>query len=248
MHLPDGFLSPIVSCAAAGVSASSLAVAALRRTELRAPALRRTELRDPALSTAALGAFVFGAQAFQFPIPGGSSGHLLGAALLAACVGPARGLIAIASVLAVQAFAFGDGGVLALGANVLNVGVPGVIAGALYRRFPSRRVLGAGAFAATIVGAAAVAVELALSGTAPLGAALGAMLVPHLWIGLAEGLLTALIAPPLRRRVESGEPVAAPALGIAALLLVAAPWLACSRPDGLQHAAQELGISSLERF
>ncbi|MBJ7332703.1 MAG: energy-coupling factor ABC transporter permease [Solirubrobacteraceae bacterium] len=192
MHLPDGFLDPGVAAAAAAVSAGAVTYG-LRRTgsvldERTAPLLGVT------------GAFVFAAQMLNFPVAGGTSGHLLGAALAAALVGPWGACVVLSVVLTLQAFLFADGGVAALGANVLNMGVIGGLgAGAVLligrRVLPQTRraLLGTAAVAAwlaVVLSAVACAVELGVSGTVPLATALPAMLGVHVVIGIGEAVIT----------------------------------------------------------
>ena len=136
-----------------------------------------------------LAAFVFAAQMLNFPVAGGTSGHFLGATLAAILLGPWVACLVMAVVIATQALAFADGGVTALGANVVNMGVLGAllagfaVAGVLRVLGSSRAVLlGAAAvvsWVAVMAGAAATSVELAVSGTVPLGTALPAMLGVH---------------------------------------------------------------------
>ena len=192
MHIPDGFLDGDV---AAGAALASGAVVAY--------ALRRTgrdldESRMPLLGVTA--AFVFAAQMLNFPIAGGTSGHFLGAALAAILLGPWAACLVMSVVISAQALLFADGGVTALGANVLNMGVLGaLLVGGLMlaarRALPGTRtallaVSGAGAFLAVLAGAAATALELGASGTVPTGTALAAMLSTHLLIGLGEAVIT----------------------------------------------------------
>jgi cobalt/nickel transport system permease protein len=153
-----------------------------------------------------LGAFVFAAQMVNFSIPAtGSSGHLGGGLLLAILLGPEAAFLVIASVLTVQALFFADGGLLALGANIFNLGVfPAFVADHLiYRRIvgerpcPSRVVVGsiAGALVGLSLGALAVVLETSFSGISalPFGTFLALMLPIHLAIGLVEGLVTAAV-------------------------------------------------------
>jgi cobalt/nickel transport system permease protein len=146
-------------------------------------------------------AFVFAAQMLNFPVAGGTSGHFLGAALAVILLGPWLAALVLAVVLTVQAFVFADGGVTALGANVLNMAVIGglVVGGLMHglRRLLGRRrsallaVAAGGAWLAVMAGAAATAVELALSGTVPLGTVLPTMLGVHALIGIGEAVITA---------------------------------------------------------
>src|SRR5215210_7791815 len=117
MHIPDGFLAPEVAVST-GVVAAGAVGHALRRAD-------RTldERAVPLLGVT--GAFVFAAQMLNFPVAGGTSGHFLGAALAAVLLGPWVACLVLAVVLSLQAFVFADGGITALGANVLNMGVIG---------------------------------------------------------------------------------------------------------------------------
>jgi cobalt/nickel transport system permease protein len=192
MHIPDGFLDPRVA-AATGVIAGGAVAIGLRRAEATFD-----ERRAPLLGVTA--AFVFAAQTLNFPVAGGTSGHVLGAALATVLLGPWLACLVLTVVLLVQAFLFADGGVSALGANVLNMGVvgalgAGVVLGAARRVLPpTRRAFlasaGVAAWLAVVAGAAACAVELALSGTVPLGTVLPAMLGVHVLIGLGEAVVT----------------------------------------------------------
>ena len=129
MHIPDGFLSNEVAvvCAVPAIGAVGYA---LRRAEVDLD-----DRRVPLLGVTA--AFVFAAQMLNFPVAGGTSGHFLGAALAAILLGPWLAGLVLAVVLAVQAFMFADGGITALGANVLNMGViGGVLVGGAHARRP----------------------------------------------------------------------------------------------------------------
>ena len=192
MHIPDGFVSNEVAvmCAVPAISAVGYA---LRRAEVDLD-----DRRVPLLGVTA--AFVFAAQMLNFPVAGGTSGHFLGAALAALLLGPWLACLVLAVVLAVQAFLFADGGITALGANVLNMGaIGGVVVGGLMlavrKALPNTRtaLLGAaaaGAWLAVMAGAAACAVELAVSGTVPLATVLPAMLGVHAVIAVGEAVIT----------------------------------------------------------
>jgi cobalt/nickel transport system permease protein len=192
MHIPDGFLSPEVAAVCAVPAAGAVAYG-LRRANRELD-----ERRVPLLGVTA--AFVFAAQMLNFPVAGGTGGHFLGAALAAILLGPWLAGLVLSVVLIAQAFVFADGGITALGANVLNMGVIGalVVGGlmvAARKLLPNRRgvllaVAGAGAWLAVVAGAAATAVELAISGTVPLGTVLPAMLGVHVLIGVGEAAIT----------------------------------------------------------
>jgi cobalt/nickel transport system permease protein len=200
----------------------------------------------------------------NFPVAGGTSGHLMGSVLTAVLVGPAAAVVVMTAVLIVQCFLFADGGVLALGANVLNMAIVGPVAGyAVYRTVRGfapgdRGALLAVAFASwcsLVLAATSCAGMLAWSGAAPWSAAFPAMANVHMIIGLGEGLITTLVIAALRRTrpelLENGGAVPAPrrmrdgivfGLLVAAALAVfvapfASPW-----PDGLERVAARLGF------
>jgi cobalt/nickel transport system permease protein len=192
MHIPDGFLTTEIALACAVPAAACVGIG-LKRANLELD-----ERRVPLLGVTA--AFIFAAQMLNFPVAGGTSGHFLGAALAAILLGPWLACLVMAVVLGVQAFVFADGGITALGANVLNMGVIGaLLVGGLMvaaRRIAGRGrteflvVSGAGAWLAVMAGATATAVELASSGTVPLGTVLPAMLGVHTVIGIGEAVVT----------------------------------------------------------
>ena len=119
MHIPDGFLTTEVALACAVPAAVAVGIG-LKRANVELD-----ERRVPLLGVTA--AFVFAAQMLNFPVAGGTSGHFLGAALAAILLGPWLACLVLAVVLGVQAFVFADGGITALGANVLNMGVIGAL-------------------------------------------------------------------------------------------------------------------------
>jgi cobalt/nickel transport system permease protein len=192
MHIPDGFLDPGVAAATAIVSAAAVGYA-LRRADRELD-----DERVPLLGVTA--AFVFAVQMLNFPVAGGTSGHLLGAGLAAILLGPWLACLVMAVVLTAQALVFADGGISALGANVLNMGVIGALTvGYLMvwarHLIPRTRagflaVVAGGAWLAVMAGAAATALELAVSGTVPLGTVLPAMLGVHGLIGVGEAVIT----------------------------------------------------------
>jgi len=145
------------------------------------------------------GAFVFAAQMINFPVVGGTSGHLLGAALVAILLGPWAAVLVMTAVLVIQCFVFQDGGALALGANVLNMGLVGVLlgyatyasVGKISRRVSVRYVASfLAAWVAVMAGAFLCSWELIISGTAAPQVVLPAMLGVHALIGAGEGVIT----------------------------------------------------------
>ena len=190
MHVPDGFLSTPV-WASLDVAAAGAVAAALRRA-------KRT-LGEKQVSTLGVAAaFTFAAQMVNFPVGAGTSGHYVGGAMLAILLGPAVAVLAVFVVLVVQALLFADGGLLALGANLVNMGVLAPLVGWAVWRAIGARTPGRAAVAAFFAGllgteasALAAATELALSHTAPAGPVLLAMGGVHALIGIGEGLVTA---------------------------------------------------------
>jgi cobalt/nickel transport system permease protein len=192
MHIPDGFLSPEVAAGTAVVATGAVAIG------LRRAGSRLDDRVVPLLGVT--GAFVFAAQMLNFPVAGGTSGHFLGAALATVLLGPWLACLVLAVVLGTQSFVFADGGVSALGANVMNMGVAGaLVTGGLMlaarRVLPRRRgallaVAGAGAWLSVMAGAAGTALCLAISGTIPLDTVLPAMLGVHAVIAAGEAAVT----------------------------------------------------------
>jgi len=192
MHIPDGFLNTGTSIAAWAASAGGLGYA-LRR-------VNRTlgERQVPLMGVTA--AFIFAAQMLNFTVIGGTSGHLLGGALAAILLGPWAGMLVLTSVLTIQALLFQDGGLLALGANIFNMAIVGVLVGwAAYRLLA--RLLGGQTWAlfvsgflagwlSVVLAALAAAAELALSGTLAWQVVIPAMGGIHALIGIGEGMIT----------------------------------------------------------
>jgi cobalt/nickel transport system permease protein len=253
MHMADALISPGVGgtmwVAAAGLIGACSRVVRRELDERRVPLM------------AVVGAFVFAAQMINFTIPGtGSSGHIGGGLLLSILLGPHAAFLTLASVLTIQALFFGDGGILALGCNIVNLGLfPCFIAYPLiYRRFVGRASSSlrttVGAVAASVVGlelgASGVVLETWLSGASalPLGGFVLAMLPIHLAIGVVEGLATAAVVVfargadlPLHDPGRTGA-VSVPTLrkvivGFAVATVVVGvglSWFASTHPDGLE--------------
>ena len=148
-----------------------------------------------------MAAFIFAAQMFNFQVIGGTSGHMLGGVLAAVLLGPWAGTLVMACVVAVQALLFQDGGLIVMGANVFNMGVIGTLGGYVLYRALVRALGGEGrsrvpaaaiaAWFAVMGGSLAMAVQLGISGTVPIGITLPAMLGVHALIGIGEALITA---------------------------------------------------------
>jgi len=192
MHIPDGFLNAGTLAGTAVVSAGCLANA------VRVVGKKLGEKQVPLMGIIA--AFVFAAQMLNFPVAGGTSGHFLGAALCAILLGPWAAVIILALVLIAQCFIFQDGGMLALGANIFNMGIIGGLGSYLLYRsgvklmgdnLRSKMISGfIASWASVVLAATAASLELAVSGASPLGVVLPAMLSVHVIIGLVEGAIT----------------------------------------------------------
>ncbi len=256
MHIPDGFLDSKTWITCAALSAGGIGLALKRTKE------ELDERQIPLIGVMA--AFVFAAQMINFPIPGGTSGHLVGAVLSAVLFGPWVAVLIMTTILGIQCFIFVDGGVTALGANVLNMAVIAPLGGYAVFRLMKPFGLAPAVFVASwfsvFVAAAACAVELALSGI-PLLVVLPAMAFWHIIIGLGEGLITTAVilylikahSDILPRLTEAAKPVAHAALkrGVLVMLIVSfavagllSPFASPS-PDGLERVAEDKGF--LER-
>lgn len=257
MHIPDGFLDAKTLAVTGALSVGGLAVAARQ--------VNRTLPRHKIPLMGLSAAFVFAAQMLNFPVAGGTSGHLLGGVLAAVLLGPGAAAIVIACVLMVQALIFSDGGVLALGANIFNMSFVGAIGGyAIYRS--ARRFLPGlrgqitaiffAAWLSTALASVTCAGELSLSGTLAPSVVFPAMVSIHMLIGIGEGLITSMVILAIVRTrsdlLEAENSATARGAGIEflALGLVVALGLAifvspyaCSWPDGLDKVAGKFGFA-----
>jgi cobalt/nickel transport system permease protein len=256
MHIPDGFIDGKTAATTAALSAVGVGLA------LRQVRRRLERRRVPLLGLAA--AFLFAAQMVNFPVYGGTSGHLVGGVLVAALLGPSAAIVVLTTVLIVQCFLFADGGVLALGANVFNMAIVGAAGGyGIYRLVclavpGTRGRVAAVAFAgwcSTVLASIFCAGQLAWSRTVAWPVAFTGMASVHMLIGLGEGLITALafvaiarVRPDLIADLNEAKQASLwnefarygllAAVGVA---LFVAPF-ACSWPDGLESVAARLGF------
>lgn len=259
MHIPDGFTSILVS-----VLFWLLAIIGVGYA-LRQSGRELGEREVPLMGV--LAAAIFAGQMLNFPVAGGTSGHLVGGALAAILLGPWSGILVVTSVVAIQALIFQDGGLLAMGANIFNMAIVGSLVGyatyrAAYRLVGERswgqRAAGfAAAWLSIVIMSLVAALQLAISGTFPANVSIPAMGGIHALIGIGEGLITvgalALVRasrPDILQDV-SGEPagnraVVIVGLAIAALLAVISP-LASAHPDGLEWVAEKNGFLDLGR-
>ncbi len=252
MHIPDGFLTNRVALSLDALSGASILYCARRLK------LERSARLVPIMGV--LSAFVFSAQMLNFPILGGTSGHLLGGALLGILLGPIAGLLTMATVIIAQALFLQDGGIVALGANLFNMGAVTVFGGYFCFRLlgaPDRRGmrLSVAAFAAgwlsTVLSAAACALELGLSGAVPLKFGMPTMITYHAVIGIVEGILTlsvlsflAHIRPDLLRRDFSPRFTLADGIGAAVLVALPLTLLVLAGSSGLPDPLEKLLVES----
>jgi cobalt/nickel transport system permease protein len=195
MHIPDGFLNVATVATTAAVSAGGIGGA------VRIVGKKLKEKQVPLMGI--LAAFIFAAQMLNFPVAGGTSGHVIGAALAAILLGPWAAVLIMACVLIAQCLIFQDGGLLALGANIFNMGL--VASFSAYYVYKLVTWLAGGTRKGTLVGGFAAAwvsvllasifcaVELAISGSSPFGVVLPAMAGVHALIGIGEGLITTAV-------------------------------------------------------
>jgi cobalt/nickel transport system permease protein len=255
MHIPDGFLDGKTALTAAALSVAGLGLA-LRQVRLELPPRRM-----PLLGLSA--AFLFAAQLVNFPVAGGTSGHLMGGVLVAALLGPSAALVVMSTVLIVQCVLFADGGVSALGANIFNMGILGVGGGSLVYRLVSGRMAGLrgrltgvafGGWCSAVLAALGCAGQLAWSHTVAWSAAFPMMAAVHMLIGLGEGLIGALAFAAIARArpdlvADDAPGQARPKRDLVVFGMLAAVGVAvfvapfaCPWPDGLESVATKLGF------
>ena len=251
LHIPDGFLSFTVSILCWLITAITISMAVSRSNKSLG------ERQVPLMGVMA--AFIFAAQMINFPVAGGTSGHLLGGALAAITLGPWAAMLVMTAVIAVQALLFQDGGLLVMGANILNMGLlTAAIGYGLYRGVASGNrtlkltVAGIAAWLSVMAGALFTSLQLWLSGTSQLQIVIPAMLTVHALIGLGEALITvAALTFILQTRPDligensesakgsRGWVLAGVLISLAVVLI--SPF-ASANPDGLERVAGELGF------
>lgn len=250
LHIPDGFLSVPVAILAWVITALFVGVA------LRVTSRDLNERQVPLMGV--LAAFIFAGQAFNFPVAGGTSGHMLGGALAAILLGPWPALLVMTAVIALQGLLFQDGGLLAMGANILLMGIVTVWTGYFTYRVLARfnRVVAAflAGWLSVEMAAILTAFLLALSGTSALGIVLPAMAGVHALIGIGEGLITAAALGLVRAalpgyfddQIEEGrieaKTLVAGGVVLALMVGILAVFFASSSPDGLERVAEDIGF------
>jgi len=251
LHIPDGFLNVTVSAIFWAITVITIGMAVSRTNKSLG------EKQVPLMGIMA--AFIFAAQMINFPVAGGTSGHLLGGALAAIVLGPWAAMLVMTAVIAVQGLLFQDGGLLVMGANIFNMGLlTAAIGYGLYRSVMNKStgtklaVAGVAAWLSVMAGALATSLQLWLSGTSNLQTVAIAMLSVHALIGIGEALITvAALSFIFRTRPDLVGEGSASAEGgrgwiiagvVVSLIVVLLSPLASAAPDGLERVALDIGF------
>jgi len=259
MHIPDGFLSVLVSVILWIISIIAVGYA------LQRVGKDLGERQVPLMGI--LAAAIFAGQMLNFSVSGGTSGHLMGAAIATILLGPWAGVLVLTCVVSIQALIFQDGGLLALGSNIFNMGIVGV-AVSYFAYTTLQKLLGknkwgifisgfVAAWLSIFIASLCAALELALSGTSPANIAVPAMGGIHALIGIGEGLITvgalAFLYASRKDLLEKSESNIAQGkliwiigLVIAVALAILSP-LASSHPDGLEWVAEQKGFLNVAK-
>lgn len=255
MHMADALVNPIVGC--------TMLVAATGVTAYSVNKIRKEDIKNKIPLMGVIGAFVFAAQMVNFSIPGtGSSGHIAGGIMLAAILGSEAGFLSLVSILTIQSLFFGDGGLLALGCNIINIGFFSCFVGykLIYKKiisknYSKRKIMIASILASVVslqLGSFSVVLETLASGVTklPFTTFLIFMQPIHLCIGIVEGIVTGLVLnflyenrPDILEKVDIRKNYKMTKKKVIATILVAAlvvgggiSLFASSHPDGLEWA------------
>ena len=254
LHIPDGFLSVVIALVFWAITAITVGLAISKTNKSLG------EKQVPLMGIMA--AFIFAAQMLNFPVMGGTSGHFLGGVLAAIVLGPWASVLVMTAVFALQVLLFQDGGLLAMGANIFNMGLLTAMIGyGLYRGVLNQSkairlaVAGGAAWLAVVAAALITSLQLWLSGAAQLQIVIPAMLGVHVLIGLGEAVITvaALAFIEQTRPDLLGQKATAEKGGggwvvagvIVSLLAVLLSPLASADPDGLERVAEDMGFIQL---
>ncbi|MCG2791628.1 MAG: energy-coupling factor ABC transporter permease [Actinomycetia bacterium] len=194
MHIPDGFVDLKTAITTGVISAGGVAASIYK--------IKKIFKARVIVLMGMMAALIFALQMMNFTIPGGTSGHLLGGALVVITLGPYAGVLVLTVVLIVQALVFMDGGVIAIGANVFNMAICGALSAfliyMLLKRISKSKVMFYVAIAvaswfSVVFASFFAALELGVSGTYAMGVTLKAMILVHMVIGVGEALITTAI-------------------------------------------------------
>lgn len=243
MHIPNAMLQGGICPVTALVSVAGIGLAAFRAFF--------AEHKPSTAKFAAITALIFAGQMMNFPISGGTSGHLLGGVLAVALLGIPFGILSMALVVTIQCLVFSDGGFTVLGANILNMAIVGAGLGGMIHQFLAKKFepgsaqyaigLGFTAWISLMIAALACSIELGISGTIPFFKVVGAMLGTHALIGIGEGLITVAVCLGLAFepiRVSKRKSVTIPLVASGIIAFVLSPF-ASGFPDGLEWVAEK---------
>jgi len=244
MHIPDGMVTGAVCPLTLALGTGAVALSAY--------AASKTESKPSVMKFAAVASTIFVLQMLNFPISQGTSGHFLGAAFAAWALGTAPGILAMALVIAVQALFFGDGGISAMGANLLcmavvGAGISGLAMSSIkkaHKNIPDTVNLGIASFLSIVTAAAVCSFLLWISGNAPFKTLMSSMILTHMKIGVAETGITLAIMG-LAVSVSRSEKSLAFKTGAVSLMLgsgAALSIFASELPDGLEYNAEKFGF------
>jgi cobalt/nickel transport system permease protein len=247
MHTPDGFLTSWVCVITLLITIAMVVFSLVKAKEWMT--------KEKAFLMAGLAASIFGFQMLNFSIGNGTSGHLIGGAIVAILLGPKAAVLVLSSVLLVQTFIYGDGGVLAIGVNIFLMGiVPGYVAHWIYQPLKKKMPLVSGvlaSFVSVIAASFVAALLLGISGTISFEKVIPAMLLTHLFIGIGEGLITGGFLVYIQKTKNDllhknktkniFKYVAFSTFGALMIMSFALPF-ASESPDGLEKVALNLGF------
>ena len=202
MHIPDGLLDPITTIVLWIATITVMILGYFRMGRM----FEKEDSDKLIPYIGVLAAVIFAFQFVNYPVPGGTSGHLVGGTLVAVILGPWASVIVLFLILVIQSL-FGDGGITALGANAFNMGIIGGIVGfylvvlfvkllkktSLKKELKVTIATGIGSYIAIVLASFICGIEIAISGTIPIEIAIPAMVFWHLIIGLGEAIISALI-------------------------------------------------------
>lgn len=246
MHLGNSIICPVTGIPML-VAAGAMAVWAFKKA-------KKDFTKDSILPAVALTSFVFALQMINFSIPTtGSSGHIVGAVLLAALLGPYTGFLAICGILLVQALFFADGGLMALGCNIFNMGILACFAAypLIYKPLADRKRPVTGAILASIaalqLGSIAVVIESFISGSTSNFAMFASLMQSiHFAIGIIEGIFTAAVIV-IANKTAISKKFSYSISGLALILAGFISQYASTKPDGLEWSLLNMSESFVEQ-
>lgn len=242
MHIPNHMIDDSVCQVTSIISVIGITTAAYLTV--------KSKVKSRTARLCAISAFIFAAQMLNFPIQNGTSGHLIGATLLATLFGFPLGALMMSIILTIQCLVFSDGGLIVLGANILNMAIIGSIPGGVVHKLINKEekyilrdlgLIGIASWISVVLSAFACSIELGISGTIGFLQVVPAMVSIHAVIGVGEGIITCLTyllfssnKISQSKKLSFGVPLAAS--GVVAALL--SPF-ASTYPDGLEWVAQQ---------